>query len=101
LWSPQGGTLFYRSRERTVIRARIENSPLRVAQWDTLFADRFMRTTTKRNWSAFPDGRTFLMIGGSRSVGGVKALVDWTQLPALTRGGSAPKFARPCSTATT
>ena len=91
LWSPQGGTLFYRSAEGTVIAARIEGSPMRVAKWDTLFVDRYFRAVDKRNWSVFPDGKTFLLIGGNRSLGGVKGVANWMQLPALAKSGSTAK----------
>ena len=91
LWSPKGSTLFYRSAERTVMAAHIEPAPLRVAKWDTLFTDRYKRSTTKLNWSVFPDGKRFLMTDGSRTVGGVKALVNWMQLPVLTKSEGAAR----------
>lgn len=91
LWSPKGGTLFYRSAQRVVMAARIETTPLRVAQWDTLFADVYRRAVTRVNWSVFPNGREFLMIGGSSTTGGMKAVVNWAQLPALQRSAAAPR----------
>ena len=92
VWSPQGGTLFYRSAELSVIAARIATAPLRVVQWDTLFADRFRRSATKRNWSVFPNGKEFLMIGSrSSEVGGAQVVVNWPQLPALRRTEAVPR----------
>lgn len=91
LWSPQSGTLFYRSATRLVIAARLQMAPLRVVRWDTLFVDRFQRGQRKTNWSVFPNGKEFLMIGGSKSTGGTKAVVNWPQLPVLKRGGSGPR----------
>ncbi len=91
LWSPQGGTLFYRSAERLIIAARLEMAPLRVVKYDTLFLDRFVRAQSKTNWSVFPNGKEFLMISGSQDTGGPKAVVNWTQLPAMQRGGSTPR----------
>ena len=91
LWSPRGGTLFYRSAERSVIAARLEMAPLRVTQWDTLFVDRFLRGSNKRNWSVFPNGREFLLIGGVGTTGGTKAVVNWPQLPAMRRTGIDPR----------
>ena len=91
LWSPQGGTLFYRSPQSSVIAARLELAPLRIAQWDTLFVDQFQRAATRRNWSVFPSGKEFLMIGGTGTTTGVKAVVNWPQLPAMQRPGSDPQ----------
>ena len=91
LWSPQSGTLFYRSAERLVIAARLQMAPLRVERWDTLFVDRLKQGLSRRNWSVFPNGKEFLMIGGSKSTAGTKAVVNWPQLPALKRGGSEPQ----------
>jgi len=91
LWSPQGGTLFYRSAERTVIAARLELAPLRVMEWDTLFVDRFQAALTRRNWSVFPSGKEFLMLGGTGLGGGAKAVVNWPQLPAMRRPEGGPQ----------
>ena len=91
LWSPKGGTLFYRSEQRFVMAARIETAPLRVAQWDTLFADTYRRAATRANWSVFPNGSEFLMVGGSSAAAVTMAVVNWPQLPALQRPGSAPR----------
>ena len=90
IWSPQRGTLFYRSPERLIIAARLEMAPLRVVQWDTLFVDRFQRGLSRTNWSVFPNGKEFLMISTSQSTSGVKALVNWPQLPEVQRTGSTP-----------
>ena len=70
--------------------ARLDGAPLRVAQWDTLFVDRFVRGTSITNWSVFPSGREFLMIDGI-ATGDIKLVVNWPQLPALLRGGSTPQ----------
>ena len=91
LWSPQSGTLFYRSAERLIIAARLEMAPLRVVRWDTLFVDRFTRGQSRTNWSVFPNGKEFLMISGSQGTGGTKAVVNWPQLPVMKRGGSEPR----------
>ncbi len=89
LWSPQGGTLFYRSAERRIMAARLTGAPLRVAQWDTLFVDRYMHGLAQTNWSVFPSGREFLMVAGKSSVD-IKMVVNWPQLPGLRRNGSTP-----------
>ena len=69
--------------------ARLATSPLRVAKWDTLFTDRFVRSTTKgTNWSVFPNGRDFLLLGGAKSNGNVKVVVNWPQLRASSRNAS-------------
>ena len=65
-------------------------APLRVVQWDTLFVDRFQRGLSRTNWSVFPNGKEFLMISTSQSTSGVKALVNWPQLPEVQRTGSTP-----------
>ncbi len=88
LWSPQGGTLFYRSAERRIMAARLTGAPLRVVQWDTLFVDRYMLGIAQTNWSVFPSGREFLMVAGKSS--GDKMVVNWPQLPGLRRNGSTP-----------
>ena len=88
LWSPQGGTLFYRSAERRIMAARLTGAPLRVVQWDTLFVDRYMLGIAQTNWSVFPSGREFLMVAGKAS--GDKMVVNWPQLPGLRRNGSTP-----------
>ncbi len=93
LWSPQGMTLFYRSADRKIMSARLDGNPLRVAQWDTLFADRFQSSVTLANWSVFPSGREFVMVSGgaTASATGVKVLVNWPQLPAMKQGGREPQ----------
>ena len=91
IWSPAGGTLFYRSAERFVMAARVETAPLRVARWDTLFVDRFLRGPSTTNWSVFPNGREFLMIGGEGANEGPKMVVNWPQLPALMRPATEPR----------
>ena len=69
--------------------ARLATSPLRVAQWDTLFIDRVVRPTSKfTNWSVFPNGRDFLLLGGANSNGNVKVVVNWPQLRASQRTAS-------------
>ena len=89
LWSPRGGTLFYRSASQHVIAARLLTSPLRVAKWDTLFSDRFQRNgSAVTNWSVFPSGREFLLLGDAKSTGNVKVLVNWPQRRASTRSAS-------------
>jgi Tol biopolymer transport system component len=93
LWSPQGGTLFYRGEDRNIMSARLDGTPLRVAQWDTLFTDRFQGGgIATANWSVFPSGREFLMVSSGATIDpkGVKVLVNWSQLPAMQRGGGAP-----------
>jgi hypothetical protein len=88
LWSPQGAKLFYRSTDRQIVAARLETDPLRVAQWDTLFVDRFARSLgSSRNWSVYPSGREFLLIGGRKMGSDVKVVVNWPQLPAMQRQG--------------
>ncbi|MBX9927970.1 MAG: serine/threonine-protein kinase [Gemmatimonadaceae bacterium] len=82
LWAPNGATLFYRGVDRQVVAARLQLSPLRVSRWDTLFVDRFVRGFSTSNWSIFPSGKSFLMIGGQPTISGPKAIVNWTQLPA-------------------
>lgn len=90
IWSPQGRTLFYRSSQRQIMAARLDGTPRRVVQWDTLFADRFLRSGGGiSNWSVFPSGREFLLIGGGVS-GDVKLIVNWPQLSALGQGGRQP-----------
>ena len=94
LWSPQGRTLFYRSADQKIMSARLDGNPLRVAQWDTLFTDRFQSGGFATvNWSVFPSGREFLMVSGRAidSPKGVKVLVHWPQLPAMRQGGRAPQ----------
>ena len=66
-------------------------APLRVVKWDTLFVDRFQRAQSKTNWSVFPNGKEFLMISGSQSTGGPKAVVSGPQLPAMKRGEGATR----------
>ena len=68
--------------------ARLTGAPLRVAQWDTLFVDRYMLGIAQTNWSVFPSGREFLMVAGKAS--GDKMVVNWPQLPGLRRNGSTP-----------
>ena len=69
--------------------ARLTGIPLRVAQWDTLFVDRYMHGLAQTNWSVFPSGREFLMVAGKSSVD-IKMVVNWPQLPGLQREGSTP-----------
>ena len=67
--------------------ARLTGAPLRVAQWDTLFVDRYMTGIAQTNWSVFPSGSEFLMVAGKAS-GDIKMVVNWPQLPGLQRKGS-------------
>ena len=92
IWSPEGGALFYRDESLLIVAARLNGNPLRVVQWDTLFVDRYQRSPfLKPNWSVFPSGREFLMLGGAgATVGGVKLVVNWPQLTASSRGAGAP-----------
>lgn len=71
--------------------ARLEGDPLRVAKWDTLFIDRYSRGAISTNWSVFPSGREFLMIGSGGERGdGVKLVVNWPQLRGSSRGVGEP-----------
>ena len=65
VWSPDGRTIFYRSRDRIMMAARVTTTPLAVATRDSLFPDRYFRDAWLRNYDVMPDGAHLLMMRDS------------------------------------
>jgi len=79
VWSPSGGTLFFRGPSR-IMSAVISPAPLKVVKTDSLFVDVYNQGSNHQFWSVFPSGREFLMIRGSTGYQPIIAIVNWQQL---------------------
>ena len=79
VWSPSGGTLYYRGPSR-IMSAVITTAPLKVVKTDSLFLDVYNMGSNHQFWSVFPSGREFLMIRGSIASQPIVAIVNWQQL---------------------
>lgn len=67
VWSPTGRELYYRA-PGYLMSARLADGPrLDVSRRDTLLRDVYLRNLGSANYDVFPDGREFVMLGGSAS----------------------------------
>lgn len=92
LWSPDGGTLFYRGPTRLMSATIAELPQLAVVKRDSLFVDIYDRSPNHPNFDIFPNGREFLMMRSGSSRGDdiqVMAVINWQRALGSTgrRGG--------------
>jgi serine/threonine-protein kinase len=80
MWSPDGGTLYYRGPVRLMTATVLERPAIAVTRRDSLFVDTYERNAWHQAYDVFPNGREFLMTQGPHAVGKFYVMVNWPQL---------------------
>jgi hypothetical protein len=78
-WSPDGRELFYRGSTHMIAAAITERHGLAVQRRDTLFADVYVRSTSRPMHDVFPNGREFLMLQEESRGPRLYVVVNWTE----------------------
>ncbi len=80
VWSPDGGTLYFRGLTNLMAAQVVNRAALAVRPPVPLFADTFRVSVAHTGYDIFPNGREFLMLGGrGRAQSRVYVLVNWMQ----------------------
>jgi serine/threonine-protein kinase len=83
IWSSDGTSLFYRGPTRMMVATVVEQPALAVTKRDSLFIDRWDRSTIHGGYDVFPDGKWFVMTRPAKTNGKPPALyvvMNWPQL---------------------
>jgi Tol biopolymer transport system component len=79
LWSRDGKTVFYRTPDRHIMAATIDEAGQRVLSRRPLFRDIYLTATTNHNYDVFPNG-DFVFVSGALSDSRVAVTTDWKRL---------------------
>jgi len=81
VWSATGSTLFYRGPARMMAATIEEHPELTVSSRDSLFMDRYARSTSFQNYDVFRDDRKFLMVSAGVSLPEreITVVINWLQ----------------------
>ena len=86
VWSPDGGTLYFRGLTNMMAATVVERPALAVNRPVPLFADSFHLSVAHAGYDVFPTGREFLMLGGwGRAQSRVYVVVNWMQTMGTSR----------------
>jgi serine/threonine-protein kinase len=78
-WSRDGKTIFYRSADRQIMAASVDELSQRVLRRRTLFADGYLAGPAHGNYDVFPNG-DFVFVAGHMPDARVTVTTDWKRM---------------------
>jgi hypothetical protein len=88
MWSPDGGTLFFRGPRRMMAATITMQPALTVAKVDSLFVDVYRRYNSYAAYDVFPGAKEFLMMRGPEVHSKLFAIVNWPELVRAKAAGT-------------